>query len=93
MNNNIEYLILLNDKDGENVDHKYLGNISEKEAFIQYEKAIEINNFLTSYLEVQDDTNIIEYLELRQYDTLKEDYLDWDMSKSKYYNEGVSQND
>jgi hypothetical protein len=89
MNNNIEYIIILSDKDNEDVDHEYLGNISEKEAFIEYQKAIEDNNFLTSYLKLQDDENIIEYLELRQYDTLKEEYLDWDMSESKYYNKGV----
>jgi len=60
-----------------------LGRISEKEAFKLY------YNFMDIEVEKYIHTSAYEYLyELRQYDTLEGDYLDWDMTDSKYYNKG-----
>lgn len=90
MKNNIEYIILVDfslESDGSLLDSDYtwnLGKISEKEAFKLYYKRLDIEAIK------HKDSEGYEYLyELRQYDTLEDDYLDWDMSKSKYYNKGV----
>tara|TARA_R110002020_G_scaffold298871_3_gene514690 strand:- start:283 stop:570 length:288 start_codon:yes stop_codon:yes gene_type:complete len=90
MKNNIDYIIIIQglkditatEEIIEDLSNINLGNISEKEAFELYYKEIAKDN---------EFSNEYEYLyELRQYDTLEDDYLDWDMSESKYYNKGVS---
>ena len=89
MKNNIDYIIIIQglkditatEEIIEDLSNINLGNISEKEAFELYYKEIAKDN---------EFSNEYEYLyELRQYDTLEDDYLDWDMSESKYYNKGV----
>lgn len=84
--NNIEYIIIIQGlKDisaTEEIESQInLGNISEKEAFKLYYKEIAKDNEFSNEYEI--------LFELRQYDTLEDDYLDWDMSESKYYNKGV----
>ena len=90
MNNNIEYIIIIQGlKDTtateeiiEDLNDINLGNISEEKAFELYYKEITKDNEFSNEYEI--------LFELRQYNTLEDDYLDWDMSESKYYNKGVS---
>ena len=76
---NIEYRIIVTKYDNslcESYEVERLDNESdneyEKRAFEEYQKDIKE--------EVPD-----EWLELRQYDLDEDDYLDWDMTESKYY--------
>lgn len=89
MNNNIEYIILvdfeLEDNLISNSDFTWnLGKVSEKEAFKLYYERLDLEA-----KEYQESFNSDYIYELRQYDTLKDEYLDWDMTDSKYYNKGV----
>ena len=89
MNNNIEYIILvdfeLEDNLISNPDFTWnLGKVSEKEAFKLYYERLDLEA-----KEYQESFNSDYIYELRQYDTLKDEYLDWDMTDSKYYNKGV----
>tara|TARA_R110002020_G_scaffold470939_1_gene697252 strand:+ start:23 stop:313 length:291 start_codon:yes stop_codon:yes gene_type:complete len=86
MNNNIEYIILVDfslESDCSLLDSDYtwnLGKISEEEAFKLYYERLDKEGIS------EEGTEEWEYFfELRQYDTLKDEYLDWDMTDSKYY--------
>ncbi len=89
MNNNIEYIIIIQglkditatEEVIEYLNDINLGNISEEEAFKLYYKEMAKDSEFSNEYEI--------LFELRQYDTLEDDYLDWDMSESKYY-KGVS---
>ena len=87
MNNNIEYIILvdfeLEDNLISNSDFTWnLGKVSEKEAFKLYYERLDLEA-----KEYKESFNSDYIYELRQYDTIEDDYLDWDMTDSEYYKE------
>tara|TARA_R110002050_G_C8785877_1_gene501643 strand:+ start:348 stop:638 length:291 start_codon:yes stop_codon:yes gene_type:complete len=89
MKNNIDYIILvdfgLEDNSISNSDFTWnLGKVSEEEAFKLYYERLDIE-----VKEYKESFNNDYIYELRQYDTVKDEYLDWDMTDSKYYNKGV----
>lgn len=80
---NIEYRIIITKYDNslcESYEVKRLHNESdedyEKRAFEEYQEDIK---------EEAPD----EWFYLRKYDLIQEDYLDWDMTESKYYGGSV----
>ena len=101
---NYSYIIIASDEDGEAMDlfpefHSEDGEILaddgesveefEKRAFKEYREVKNDIDFDNAFKNQNDDSNGIEYLELRKYDLIQEDYLDWDMTESKYYNGGL----
>ena len=97
---NYSYIIIACDEDGETMDlfpefHSEDGEILadngesveefEKRAFKEYKEVKNNIDFDNAFKNENDDSNEIEYLELRKYDLIQEDFLDWDMTESKYY--------
>ena len=97
---NYIYTIIASDEDGESIDlfpdfHEENGDILiqdgeskeefEKRAFQEYKEVKNKINWDDAFKNQNDDSNEIEYLELRKYNLDDEDYLDWDMTQSKYY--------
>ena len=100
---NYSYIIIASDEDGEAIDlfpdfHEENGDILieneeseeqfEKRAFQEYKEVKNNIGWDNVFKNQNDDSNGVEYLEFRKYDLIEEDYLDWDMTESKYYDGG-----
>ena len=78
---NYEYRVLVNDS-AFKIDESYEIEREDNESDEDYEKR--------AFQVFQEYRNLDEWewFELRQYDFDNDDYLDWDMTESKYYNGG-----
>jgi len=80
---NIEYRIIVNDS-AFKIDESYEIEKDADESYEDYEKR--------AFKEFEQYKNFPrdewESFELRKYDLDEDDYLDWDMTESKYYNGG-----